>query len=137
MQFVSYEFEYFYQCIMTFWGLKDSGDPYGCIKPIKFKLNNIDPKRRFVNLFEEFSPLCGGAYLLLFSRCKNVLAFHLLNTYRLLIFPLLFYVAVPLQNRCKNVFRLRAVEGSLISLHFCRLSALLYVIYSKMPGEHQ
>ena len=62
---------------------------------------------------------CGGAYLLLFSRCKNVLAFHLLNTYRLLIFPLLFFVAVPLQNRCKTIFRLRAVVGSLISVHFC------------------
>ena len=23
MQLVSYEFEYFYQCIMTFWGLRD------------------------------------------------------------------------------------------------------------------
>ena len=27
MQLVSYEFEYFYQCIMTFWGLKDSRGP--------------------------------------------------------------------------------------------------------------
>ena len=45
---------------------------------------------------------CGGAYLLLFSRCKNVLAFHLLNTYRLLIFPLLFYGAVPLQKDAKT-----------------------------------
>ena len=31
MQLVSYEFEYFYQCIMTFWGLRDSKGP---IKPI-------------------------------------------------------------------------------------------------------
>ena len=27
MQLVSYEFEYFYQCIMTFWGLRDSKGP--------------------------------------------------------------------------------------------------------------
>ena len=27
MQHVSYEFEYFYQCIMTIWGLKDSRGP--------------------------------------------------------------------------------------------------------------
>ena len=27
MQLVSDEFEYFYQCIMTFWGLRDSKGP--------------------------------------------------------------------------------------------------------------
>ena len=27
MQLVSYEFEYFYQCIMTFWDLRDSKGP--------------------------------------------------------------------------------------------------------------
>ena len=27
MQLVSYKFEYFYQCIMTFWGLRDSKRP--------------------------------------------------------------------------------------------------------------
>ena len=30
---------------------------YDCIKPIKFKIFDIDPKGRFVNLFDEFSPL--------------------------------------------------------------------------------
>ena len=37
MQHMSYEFEYFYQCIITFWGLRNSKGPYGCIKPIYFK----------------------------------------------------------------------------------------------------
>ena len=45
---------YFYQCIMTFWGPRDSKGPI-----LKFKINDIDPERRFVNLFGEFSPLCG------------------------------------------------------------------------------
>ena len=35
------------------------GDLYECIKPIKFKIDDIDPKRRFVNLFSDFSPLWG------------------------------------------------------------------------------
>ena len=28
-----------------------------------FKIDDIDPKRRFVNLFGEFSPLCGAAHI--------------------------------------------------------------------------
>ena len=35
------------------------GDLYECIKPIKFKIDDIDPNRRFVNPFSDFSPLCG------------------------------------------------------------------------------
>ena len=35
-------------------------DPYWCIKPIWFKINDINPERRFVNLFGEFSPLWGS-----------------------------------------------------------------------------
>ena len=42
---ISYEFEYFYQCIITFWCLRD-------------KIDNIDPKGMFLNLFGDFSPLC-------------------------------------------------------------------------------
>ena len=42
IKLVSYDFEYFHQCIMTFWGLRDSKgpilgtprDPYWCIKLI-------------------------------------------------------------------------------------------------------
>ena len=32
-----------------------------CIKPILFKIDDIDLKGRFVNLFAEFSPLCSVA----------------------------------------------------------------------------
>ena len=45
--------EYFYQCIITSWGLRDS---YECIKPIYFKMDDINPKGRFVNLFLQFQP---------------------------------------------------------------------------------
>ena len=41
---------------------------YGCIKPIYFKINDIDPKRRFVNLFDNFSPLCGTPTFWQFSK---------------------------------------------------------------------
>ena len=58
---ISYEFEYFYQCIILFRGLRDSRGTYGCIKPIQLKIDDIDLKGRFVNLFGNFSPLCGAA----------------------------------------------------------------------------
>ena len=32
--------------------------PWSPSDPKKFKINDIDPERRFVNLFGEFSPLC-------------------------------------------------------------------------------
>ena len=54
------KFEYFYQCITTFWCLRDSKGPI-FIKPIEFKINVIDHERRFVNLFGKLSPLCGTA----------------------------------------------------------------------------
>ena len=59
MQFVSYEFEYFYQCIMTFWGLSDSKRPILMQHQAHLdqNFNDIDPERRFVKLFGEFSPL--------------------------------------------------------------------------------
>ena len=54
---LSYEFEYFYQCIMTFWGLRDSRGPIW-MHLINFLQNNdIDPE----NLFGEFGPLCSAA----------------------------------------------------------------------------
>ena len=56
MQLVSYE--YFYQCIMNFWGLRDSKGPILVHKAHLVQNNDIDPSRRFVNLFCEFSPLC-------------------------------------------------------------------------------
>ena len=34
---------------------------YGRIKSIYFKLNDIDPERRFVNPFGEFSTVCASA----------------------------------------------------------------------------
>ena len=40
-QLVSYEFEYFYQCIMTFWDQGTLRDPYGYIKTNKFKIAKI------------------------------------------------------------------------------------------------
>ena len=41
-----------------FWGVWGTPrDLDGCIKPIKFKIDDIDPKARFVNLFGDFSPL--------------------------------------------------------------------------------
>ena len=42
-------------------------NPYWCIKPIQFKINDIDPERRFVNLFGEFSSLCAAAAWLHFT----------------------------------------------------------------------
>ena len=35
---------------------------YECIKPIKFKIDDIDPMGRFVNLFGIICPLCGVAH---------------------------------------------------------------------------
>ena len=35
---------------------------YECIKPIKFKIDDIDPMVRFVNLFGNICPLCGVAH---------------------------------------------------------------------------
>ena len=35
---------------------------YECFKPIKYKIDDIDPKERFVNLFGDFSPLCAVAH---------------------------------------------------------------------------
>ena len=60
MQHVSYEFEYFYQCFMTFWGLRESK---GLIWMYQINFDDIDHMRRFVNLFDEFSPLCVAAPL--------------------------------------------------------------------------
>ena len=37
-------------------------EPYWIIKPFSFKINDIEPERRFVNLFGEFSPLHGIAF---------------------------------------------------------------------------
>ena len=42
------------------------GDLYECVKPIKFKIDDIDPKGRFVNLFGGFGPLCGDPVLTYF-----------------------------------------------------------------------
>ena len=63
----SYEFEYFYQCIMTFWGLSDSKRPILMQHQAHLdqNFNDIDPERRFVNLFGESSPLCATASLLI------------------------------------------------------------------------
>ena len=36
------------------------GDLYKCIKPITFKIDDIDLKGRFVNLFGNFSLLCAA-----------------------------------------------------------------------------
>ena len=58
MQLVSYEFEYFFQCIMTFWGLRDSKVPILMHQAHLVQNSDIGPERRFVNLFGEFSPLC-------------------------------------------------------------------------------
>ena len=44
------------QWLFGVWGTPR--DSYWCIKPIYFKINDIDPERRFVNLFSKFSPLC-------------------------------------------------------------------------------
>ena len=57
MQLVSHEIEYFYQCIMTFWGLRDSKGPILMHQAHLIQNNDNDPERRFVNLFGEFSPL--------------------------------------------------------------------------------
>ena len=57
IQFVSYAFEYFYRCIMTLWGLRDSKRPI-LMHKVHLKINDINPERKFVNLFSEFSPLC-------------------------------------------------------------------------------
>ena len=42
------------------------------LNPFNSKLMTLDPKRRFVNLFGEFSPLCGSATILQYSMnlCK-------------------------------------------------------------------
>ena len=61
MQLFCYEFEYFYQCIMTFLGLRDSKGPILMHQAHLIKINEIDSERRFVNLFGEFSPLCAAA----------------------------------------------------------------------------
>ena len=45
--------------LFVVWGT--SRDPYWYIKPIWFKIIDIEPERRFVNLFDEFSPLCGSS----------------------------------------------------------------------------
>ena len=41
--FFQHIYEYYYQCMITFWGLRDSR-PYECIKPIYFKIDDIDPR---------------------------------------------------------------------------------------------
>ena len=56
----SYEFEYFHQCIMTFWVLRDSKGPILMHQVHLIRINDIDPERRFVNLFGKFSPLCAA-----------------------------------------------------------------------------
>ena len=60
MQLVSYEFEYFYLCIMTFGGLRDSKGPRDTSNPFSSKLM-ILTQRGFFNLFGEFSLLWGDA----------------------------------------------------------------------------
>ena len=46
---------------LEFLGVRGTpGDLYECVKPIKFKIDDIDPKGRFVNLFGGFSPLCAA-----------------------------------------------------------------------------
>ena len=37
----------------------------------QFKINDIEPKRMFVNLFGEFSPLCGNTRNMLHKKCKT------------------------------------------------------------------
>ena len=45
-------------------------DLYERIKPIKFEIDVIDSKGRFVNLLGYFSPLCGVPWEL-FSKCSK------------------------------------------------------------------
>ena len=46
---------------VTFWGLRDSKGPILMHQAHLFKINDIDPERRFVNLFAKFSPFCAAA----------------------------------------------------------------------------
>ena len=52
-----------YQCIKTLWGLIDF---------IWIDFDDIDPKRRFVNLFDKFSPLCGISEFYVTAAKKNI-----------------------------------------------------------------
>ena len=53
------------------------GTIYECIKPIKFKIDDIDPKGRFVNLFGDFSPLWGVAPLVHWALGYSVAVFEI------------------------------------------------------------
>ena len=55
--YISYRFE-FDQYNITFWSLRNSREPTW-MKPILFKIDGIVPEGRFVNLFGNFSSLCG------------------------------------------------------------------------------
>ena len=51
------------ECIIILGVRGTPGDLYECIKPINFKIGDIEPKGRFVNLIGDFSTLCGPARL--------------------------------------------------------------------------
>ena len=68
----------------TFWNLRTPGDLYECIKPIYFKIDDIDPEKRFVNLLGEFGLLCAA--------CQAVAAW-----------PRLYVLTVPVAKRRPSI----------------------------------